>query len=204
MKIKGRDIKIMAAVLFSSLMLPQTAFALETEDVSSTINNLLSNGNGSSDTINTFLLLTLLSLLPVLLIMMTSFTRIIMVLSFVRSSLGTQQNPPNQVLIGLALFLTFFIMKPVYTDVYQQAIEPFDRQEISQAEAFDRSEKRIKAFMMVQTREKDIALFAEAVADHDLTPLQDLTICFSGWLVSDRGVADQEFSIAAKKGAKRK
>ncbi len=156
MKSKGRDIKIMAAVLFSSLMLPQTAFALDTEDVSSTINNLLSNGNGSSDTINTFLLLTLLSLLPVLLIMMTSFTRIIMVLSFVRSSLGTQQNPPNQVLIGLALFLTFFIMKPVYTDVYQQAIEPFDRQEISQAEAFDRSEKRIKAFMMVQTREKDM------------------------------------------------
>lgn len=83
MKSKGRDIKIMAAVLFSSLMLPQTAFALDTEDVSSTINNLLSNGNGSSDTINTFLLLTLLSLLPVLLIMMTSFTRIIMVLSLI-------------------------------------------------------------------------------------------------------------------------
>lgn len=195
MKSKGRDIKIMAAVLFSSLMLPQTAFALDTEDVSSTINNLLSNGNGSSDTINTFLLLTLLSLLPILLIMMTSFTRIIMVLSFVRSSLGTQQNPPNQVLIGLALFLTFFIMKPVYTDVYQQAIEPFDRQEISQSEAFDRSEKRIKAFMMVQTREKDIALFAEADGETEKYHSSDdvpLTVMVPAFIISELRTA---FSI---------
>ena len=173
MKNKGRDIKIMAAVLFSSLMLPQTAFALDTEDVSSTINNLLSNGNGSSDTINTFLLLTLLSLLPVLLIMMTSFTRIIMVLSFVRSSLGTQQNPPNQVLIGLALFLTFFIMKPVYTDVYQQAIEPFDR----------------------QTREKDIALFAEADGETEKYHSSDdvpLTVMVPAFIISELRTA---FSI---------
>ena len=153
---------LVAAILLSNLWMPQTAFALDIGDMSTTISDLLSNGSGSNDTINTFLLVTLLSLIPVLLIMMTSFTRIIMVLSFVRSSLGTQQNPPNQVLIGLALFLTFFIMKPVYTDIYQQAIEPFDRQEITQSEVFDRSERRIKEFMMLQTREKDIQLFAEA------------------------------------------
>lgn len=144
------------------VLFPRQVYALDTEEISSTISNLFSGGNGSNDSINMFLLLTLLSVLPVLLIMMTSFTRIIMVLSFVRSSLGTQQNPPNQVLIGLALFLTFFVMKPVYTDIYNEAIQPFNRQEITQAEVFDRSGVRIKEFMAKETREKDIQLFVKA------------------------------------------
>lgn len=184
-----------AAVLLSNLWMPQTAFALDIGDMSTTISDLLSNGSGSNNTINTFLLLTLLSLLPVLLIMMTSFTRIIMVLSFVRSSLGTQQNPPNQVLIGLALFLTFFIMKPVYTDIYQQAIEPFDRQEITQAEVFDRSERRIKEFMMLQTREKDIQLFAEASGAKEKYASSDdvpLTVMVPAFIISELRTA---FSI---------
>ncbi|KRL02103.1 flagellar biosynthesis protein FliP [Liquorilactobacillus capillatus DSM 19910] len=146
-------------------LFPITALAISTNDVTSTVNNLLSSGNGSNQIINTFLLLTLLSVAPILLVMTTSFTRIIMVLSFARSALGTQQNPPNQVLIGLALFLTFFTMKPVYTDIYQEAIVPYNKQEITQKQVFDRSENRIKLFMYKQTRSKDIQLFLDASKD---------------------------------------
>ncbi|WP_390173848.1 flagellar type III secretion system pore protein FliP [Liquorilactobacillus mali] len=140
-------------------LFPTTVFAISTNDITSTVNNLLNNDSSSTTTINTFILLTLLSITPILLVMMTSFTRIIMVLSFARSALGTQQNPPNQVLLGLALFLTFFTMRPVYTDIYQDAIKPYNQNEITQQQVFDRSENRIKEFMYGQTRKKDIKLF---------------------------------------------
>ena len=105
-------------------------------------------------------LLTILSLAPALMIMVTSFTRIIIVLAFVRSGLATQQMPPNQVLVGLALFMTFFIMMPVYQEVDTTAIKPYMAGEIQQAEAFERGLKPLRDFMYRQTREKDIALFA--------------------------------------------
>ena len=136
-------------------------YALDLKGITETSQNLLKGTGSSSNIINTFLLLTILSVIPMLLIMTTSFTRIIMVLSFVRSALGTQQNPPNQVLIGLALFLTFFTMKPVYTDIYQQAVVPYNRQEISQQQLVNRSENRLKEFMGKQTRKTDIKLFME-------------------------------------------
>lgn len=104
-------------------------------------------------------LLTVLSLAPAILILMTSFTRIVVVLSFMRSALATQQMPPNQVLIGLALFLTFFIMAPVWSDINQNALQPYLNGEIQQEEAFDRGLEPIKGFMLNQTREKDLALF---------------------------------------------
>lgn len=138
--------------------------AVTTDEVTNTISNLLTNGDSTNTVVNNFILITLLSLVPVLLIMTTSFTRTIMVLSFVRNSLGTQQNPPNQVLMGLALFLTFFIMRPVYTDIYEQAIQPYQAQEISQVEVFERSEIRMKEFMYEQTRKEDLELFLE-IAD---------------------------------------
>ncbi|MFT9212946.1 MAG: flagellar type III secretion system pore protein FliP [Liquorilactobacillus nagelii] len=144
------------------LLIPAApVFAISTSGISSAVNNLLGGNSGSSQIINTFLMLTLLSIIPLLLIMTTSFTRIIMVLSFTRSALGTQQNPPNQVLIGLALFLTFFIMRPVYTNIYQQAVVPYERQQITQQQAVDRSELRMKKFMYKQTRQKDIQLFVK-------------------------------------------
>ncbi|MGE5676481.1 MAG: flagellar type III secretion system pore protein FliP [Pseudomonadota bacterium] len=104
-------------------------------------------------------LLTILSLAPSLLIMLTSFTRIIIVLSFTRSALGTNSMPPNQVLIGLALFLTFFVMSPVITEVNQAAFAPYTRGEITQEVAIDRAEQPIRTFMFKYTREKDLALF---------------------------------------------
>jgi len=104
-------------------------------------------------------LLTVLTLAPAILIMMTSFTRIIVVLSFVRNALATQQMPPNQVLIGLALFLTFFIMAPVLAQVNQEALQPYLNGEMGQEEALDRAAEPLREFMIRQTREKDLALF---------------------------------------------
>jgi flagellar biosynthetic protein FliP len=105
------------------------------------------------------LLLTVLTLAPTLLVLTTSFTRIIVVLSFVRTALGTQSNPPNQVLLGLAMFLTFFVMSPVIEDINKNALQPYLGQKISQAVALDRAQKPLRAFMFRQTREKDIAVF---------------------------------------------
>ncbi|HEV7180459.1 MAG TPA: flagellar type III secretion system pore protein FliP [Candidatus Baltobacteraceae bacterium] len=105
------------------------------------------------------LLLTVLALAPTLLVMVTAFTRIVVVLSFVRTALGTQQVPPNQVLIGLALLLTFFVMSPVIKDVNANAVQPYVKNQISQAQAMDRAAKPLRAFMFKQTREKDIQLF---------------------------------------------
>ncbi|WP_078554656.1 flagellar type III secretion system pore protein FliP [Bacillus alkalicellulosilyticus] len=110
-------------------------------------------------TIQLLLFLTVLTLAPSFLILMTSFTRIIIVLSFVRTGLATQQMPPNQVLIGLALFLTFFIMAPILAEVNEQALTPFFDGEITQEEAFERAAIPMKEFMAKHTREKDLALF---------------------------------------------
>jgi flagellar biosynthetic protein FliP len=105
------------------------------------------------------LVLTVLSLAPAMLMMLTSFTRIIIVLSFTRSAIGTQQVPPNSVLIGLALFLTFFTMAPVWNTVNQAALQPYLHHEIPLDQATDRASVPIRNFMFAQVREKDLALF---------------------------------------------
>jgi flagellar biosynthetic protein FliP len=104
-------------------------------------------------------MLTILSLAPSLLIMMTSFTRIIIVLSFTRNALGTQQMPPNQVLIGLALFITFFIMSPVITDINTNAFQPYTNGVITQEQAITKAMDPIREFMLKNVKEKDLALF---------------------------------------------
>ncbi|RJO71752.1 MAG: flagellar biosynthetic protein FliP [Myxococcales bacterium] len=105
------------------------------------------------------LLLTILALAPTILITMSAFTRIIVVFFFLRQALGTQQTPPNTVLIGLALFLTFFIMKPALTEINDRALQPYLNDEIAQEEALDAAAGPIKAFMLRQTREADLATF---------------------------------------------
>lgn len=105
------------------------------------------------------ILLTVLALAPAFLIMVTAFTRIIIVLSMIRNAIGLAQMPPNQVLIGLALFLTFFVMAPVWQQVQREAVTPFTAGEINQEVAFSRAEQPIREFMLRQVREKDLALF---------------------------------------------
>lgn len=105
------------------------------------------------------LLLTVLALAPTLLVLVTSFTRIVIVLSFVRQAIGTQQVPPNQVLIGLSLLLTFFVMHPVIEKVNANAVQPYLAHKISQQQALDRAAAPLRVFMFKQTRQKDLMLF---------------------------------------------
>jgi flagellar biosynthetic protein FliP len=104
-------------------------------------------------------ILTILSLAPAILVMMTSFTRIIVVLSFVRSALGIQQMPPNQILIGLALFLTLFVMAPTWQEINQEALQPYLAGNMSQTNFLQKGMEPVRSFMFKQTREKDLALF---------------------------------------------
>jgi len=105
------------------------------------------------------LMLTVLTLAPAILIMMTSFTRIVVVLSFLRQALGTQQMPPNQLIVGLSLFLSMFVMAPTWKNISSHAIEPYLAEKIDQKTAFDRGEAPLREFMFSQTREKDLELF---------------------------------------------
>ena len=113
----------------------------------------------STQTVDIIVLLTILTLLPSILLMLTGFTRILIVLSFVRNSLGMQQTPPNQVLIGLALFLTFFVMSPILTKVYDEAYVPFTNQEITQDEFIENAMAPIREFMFAQVKETDLNFF---------------------------------------------
>lgn len=114
-----------------------------------------------STSVKLLLLLTVLSLAPSILILMTSFARIMIVLSFTRTALATNTSPPNQVLIGLALFLTFFIMAPTFQEVNEQALQPLFNEEIGLEEAYDRAALPFKEFMAQHTRQKDLELFLE-------------------------------------------
>lgn len=105
------------------------------------------------------LLLTVLSLAPAILIMMTSFTRLAVVFSFLRHAMGTQQMPPNQIIIALALFLTLFVMAPVWKQINEQAVQPYLAEKISQEEALGKAMEPLRQFMFRQTRQKDLALF---------------------------------------------
>ena len=116
---------------------------------------------GPTVVLQIFLLMTVLSLAPAILIMLTSFTRIVIVLSLLRRALGTNQMPPNQVVIGLALFLTFFIMAPVWQRINQEALQPYLAEKIDHQQAFSNAAQPLKEFMLKQTREKDLALFVD-------------------------------------------
>lgn len=123
-------------------------------------------GGGSwSLSLQILVLMTALTVLPSLLLGMTAFTRIIIVLSILRQALGTQQTPPNQVLIALALFLTFFVMQPVLTDVYEQALGPALDETMTQEAALQRGGEIMKDFMIENTRQNDLAMFAELAGD---------------------------------------
>ncbi len=106
-------------------------------------------------------LLTVLSLAPSILVMMTSFTRIVVVLSFMRSAMATQQTPPNQVIIGMALFLTFFVMAPTWNDINKNALQPYMQAKITQEQAYTNAVSPLRDFMFKQTRPKDLALFVK-------------------------------------------
>jgi flagellar biosynthetic protein FliP len=133
--------------------------------------------------LQTLIIMTALTFLPAVLLMMTGFTRIIIVLSLLRQALGTQTAPPNQVMVGLALFLTFFVMGPVFDRIYNEAYQPLQRNEINMTQALERGAAPLKTFMMKQTRQADLALFVKisrspALQGPDDVPLRVLIPAF--------------------------
>lgn len=132
-------------------------------------------------------LLTVLSLAPAILVLATSFTRIVIVLSMVRSAIGTPTIPPNQVVIGLSLLLTFFIMTPVYNEINQTALQPYLENKIDQKTAFKLAAEPVRAFMFEQTREKDIALFLELGKEPQPASLADIptAVLFPAFVISE-------------------
>nr|WP_236005864.1 flagellar type III secretion system pore protein FliP [Desemzia sp. RIT 804] len=151
---------------------PQQVGAAEIMD---SVTSALESGAGeNAETVQLFLLLTLLSFGTAFLVLTTAFTRIIVVLSFTRSSLGTQQNPPNMVIMGLALFLTLFVMRPVTDEIMDEAITPYLNDEITAEIALDRAEDPLKEFMAAQTREKDIQLFLDISGESQPENLEEL------------------------------
>jgi len=150
-------------------------------------------GQTYSLSLQTLILLTSLSFLPALLLMMSSFTRIIIVLSLLRSALGTPSAPPNQVLIGLALFLTFFVMSPVLEKMYTEAYLPYSEKKITLDQAFNTGIAPLKTFMLRQTRETDLALFLKISNSEPLQSAEDvpLKVLVPSYVISELKTAFQ-------------
>lgn len=168
--------------MLSLFVLPATVFA---ETGLPLVNATPAAGGGQDYTLSlqTLILLTSLTFLPAALLMMTGFTRIIIVLSLLRQALGTQSTPPNQVLVGLALFLTFFVMSPVIDKIYTDAYKPLSENAITMQVALEKGAAPLKAFMMKQTREGDLALFikmarVEKIETPEQVPLMVLVPAF--------------------------
>ncbi|MDR2023929.1 MAG: flagellar type III secretion system pore protein FliP [Hungatella sp.] len=135
---------------------------------------LININGGRVPTLELFLILTVISLIPSILVMMTSFTRIVIVLSFTRNALGIQQTPPNMVLVGIALFLTLFIMDPVIKDINTNAYQPYVKEEISQEEALKQAEVPMKRFMLRQTEKTALNLFVDLSNTETIGNLEEL------------------------------
>ncbi len=194
-------IPLALTVIFSGSYTNATAVTPETEteeglDEAITDDEGLSVGltlNSNSDdttlsgTLQILLVITVISLAPSILVMVTSFTRIVVVLSFTRQAIGTQSSPPNNVLIGLSLFLTLFIMSPVFLQIKEEAIDPLSANEITQEEAIDKCVDPLKTFMLEQVRQEDLRLFMD-IAKVDTVESADelsLTIVIPAFIISE-------------------
>lgn len=143
------------------LLLPHLALAADAGFPALTSTPAPGGGQTYSLSIQTLLFLTALTFLPAVLLMMTAFTRIVIVLSLLRQAMGTMQSPPNQVVVGMSLFLTFFVMAPVFDKIYTEAYLPYDQKKIELTTALERGAEPLKAFMLRQTRQEDLALFVK-------------------------------------------
>jgi flagellar biosynthetic protein FliP len=188
--------KILCLVPFLFFLGQNVAFAATDSSLLPGIHLDVGDSGNLTDTslsLKLLILLTILSVAPSILLLMTSFTRIAIVLSFVRTALGTQQMPPNQVIMGLSLFLTFFIMGPTFQEINQQALQPFLKGEISQQEAFTKASVPMKEFMAKQTRESDLKLFLEYRHETNIKSIQEipLTSLVPAFVISELKTAFQ-------------
>jgi flagellar biosynthesis protein FliP len=169
-----------AVLLLLSIATAQAAVAQAAVDQPAwlSINAAAASGGGTSYSVpvQTLLIFTALSFLPAILLLMTSFTRIIIVLSLLRQALGLQTTPPNQVLVGIALFLTLFVMGPTVDRINSEAYQPYNEQRIKFDEAISRGAEPLRAFMLKQTRESDLALFARMARSEESTPAAEVSL----------------------------
>ncbi len=178
-------------------MLTYRVMAADTDSTSgnSLINIGISTGDGNdmASVLQMLLVLTVISLAPSILIMLTSFTRIVIVLHFTRAAIGTQTVPPNQVIIGLSLFLTFFVMSPTFTEIYNSALKPLSNNEISVEEAYETGVKPLKTFMLKQTSTKDLDTFFKIAGyeEGSVTSEDDIsmTVLVPSFIISELRIA---------------
>ena len=157
----ARAIRLSAYVAGAALAITAATWAAPALAQSVTINAGEGEGNAAARIVQIMLLVTVLSLAPSILIMVTCFTRIIVVLSFLRSAMGTQTSPPNIVLISLALFMTLFVMQPVFDKAWTDGVQPYMNQKMDEKEAFNNAVAPFHAFMLRHTREKDLQMFMD-------------------------------------------
>ena len=178
---------IAPAVLAALCLLPQLSAAQTAVPSFSIGIGQASNPQDVAVSIQILVLLTILTLAPSILVMMTSFTRIIVVLHFVRQAIGTQSTPPNQVVIGLALFLTLFVMQKPIDEIYEKAWLPYQQQQVTIQEAFKTSQAPLRDFMLRQTREKDLALFVQLSGRPQAANVSELplSVVVPGFIISE-------------------
>ncbi len=179
----GRFLRQVSPLLALLLLVPSGVCLAEPMLPLMTVNPAPGGGQVYSVSMQVLLAMTALTLLPAAVMMMTSFTRIIVVLAILRQALGTAQTPSNQVLVGLALFLTFFVMSPVFDHIYKEAVGPYMREEVQALPALQKAVKPLRSFMMAQTRSTDLGTFARIAGksgfkDPDDVPLQLLVPAF--------------------------
>jgi flagellar biosynthetic protein FliP len=192
-------VRILLMVMFLTLIIISSGHAQSTSPSSASgsipqINLSIKspkNGKDFSVAIQTLIILTILTFGPAFITMMTSFTRIIVVFFFLRMGLGTQQSPPNQVLLGLALFITIFIMAPTYKKIDSTAIQPYLNNQITQMDALDKAAVPLKEFMIKQTRQKDLLLFMDLGKVKTVNNVQELPlyIVVPSFIISELRIA---------------
>lgn len=179
--------EVLLIFLISNFFLLISSGEAAAQEITIDLGNDAENGTFSGRIIQLVALLTVLSLAPSILIMMTSFTRIVVVLSFLRTAIGIQQTPPNTVMISLALFLTFFIMAPTFQAAYEQGITPLVQEEIDEIEAFNRTVAPFKEFMIKHVRPQDLDLFMQMSKTEEPEEIMDtpLQVLIPAFLISE-------------------
>lgn len=171
---------IICSIIIFSVVMTISSVVFASDEILGALPNIDINIGGesgtqaTSSTIQVLLLIAVITLAPTLIILLTSFTRIVITLHFLRAALGTQQMPPNQILIGLSLFLTIFIMSPTIAKISEEAFEPYSQGQISQEEFIDKSMDPIREFMFRQVENKDLKLFADISGDSTYEKREDI------------------------------
>jgi flagellar biosynthetic protein FliP len=188
--------KKIASLLILVISLIGMSFGASAEDLSLSALKLTTNPDGTQEysvTLQILIFMTALSFIPAAVIMMTSFTRIVVVMAILRQAFGLQQTPSNQVIIGLTLFMTLFIMTPVYNKIDETAIQPYLAEELTSIEAIDRGKIPLRAFMLEQTRLKDLQTLAEMANISNVDEVTDLpmTVIVPAFIISELKTAFQ-------------